>query len=242
MHIDCYLTHQSCTERDFYGRTAVVIDVLRATSSIITAFMSDVETVIPIAEIAEALALRESMPQALLAGEREGERLWGFDFGNSPFEFTREAVAGRVIIACTTNGTAAMQKAAAASQIWLCALLNARAVAQKARDEEVSTLAILCAGTDGSPSLDDTVAAGAILYHLKSFTDISDHNLNDAALMALRLYESYADTDMHQVLALSRHGQKLIRFGRGHDVSYCARQDISVIVPWLNKQSGRFYG
>jgi len=240
MNVDCFFTHQSCNEEDFCGKTVVVIDVLRATSSIITAFMAGVDAVIPVKEIADALALRQSMPHALLAGEREGRKLAGFDFGNSPFEFTREAIAGKIIITCTTNGTAAMQKAAA-GQIWLGALLNARAVAQKALDNEVDSLAILCAGTEGAPSLDDTMAAGAILHHLDRSITLDDHYLNDAAVMTLRLYQSYAGMDMHQVLKLSRHGKKLIRCGCAHDVRYCAQQDISAIVPWQDRETRYLY-
>lgn len=242
MRIDCFFTHQGCQDEDFAGRAVVAIDVLRATSSMITALTVRAKAIIPITEIADALALAQQMPAALLAGERDGDRLEGFDMGNSPLEFTRETVEGRVVIACTTNGTAAIQKARAAGQIWLGALLNAQAVAQKTLQEDVPSLAILCAGTEGSPSLDDIMAAGAILHHISKAIAIDIRDMNDAAVIALRLYESYIDMDMHQVLSLSRHGQKLIRVGRGQDVVYCAQQNISNIVPWLNPQTGCIYG
>jgi 2-phosphosulfolactate phosphatase len=239
MRIDCYFSHQICEERHFRGRDAVVIDVLRATSSIITALEAGAASVIPVAEISAALELAAAMPGAILAGERDGERLQGFDLGNSPSEFGRETVAGRSIIFCTTNGTAAIAKAAAAQRLWLAALLNARALAHKLLQEDVRDLAILCSGTMGEPSLDDILTAGALLYHLNGANSL---DLNDSAVIALRLYESYAPLSMSQALKLAAHGQKLIRFNHGDDVEYCARENISKTVPWLNKNDGRIYG
>jgi 2-phosphosulfolactate phosphatase len=239
MRIDCYFTHQGCQESEFSGRDAMVIDVLRATSSIITALEAGAKAVIPVSEISAALELAALLPGAILSGEREGERLEGFSLGNSPSEFKREIIAGRVIISCTTNGTAAIVKAAAAERIWLAALLNARAAANKLFIEATRDLALLCSGTYGQPSLDDILAAGAILSHLSHFTSLE---LNDSALIALRLYESCAPIGMSQALKLSAHAQKLICYNHAADVEYCCRENISGVVPWLNKIDGRIYG
>jgi len=239
MRIDCYFTHQSCKESIFNGKDAVIIDVLRATSSIITALKAGAKTVIPILEIADALKLAALLPEAILCGEREGERLEGFHMGNSPSDFKRETVAGRVIISCSTNGTAAIIKAAAAKRLWLAALINAKAVANRLFNEAERDLILLCSGTYAQPSLDDILAAGAILSHLSRLVALE---LNDSALIALRLYESCAPLGMSQALKLASHAQTLIRFNRGADVEYCAQENISDIVPWLNKADGRIYG
>ena len=237
MRIDCCFTHQSCEAGLLEGCDALVIDVLRATSSIITALDAGAKAIIPVSEIASALELAATMPGSILAGEREGEKLIGFDLGNSPNEFTRETVAGRVIISCSTNGTAAVIKAAAAKRVWLAALLNSQAVADKLLNEGVRDLVIVCAGTLGEPSLDDILAAGAVISRLSA----AKPEQNDSAFIAARLYESYRSVGMTQALKLAFHAQKLIRFQRQADVEYCARENISALVPWLNKADGRIY-
>ena len=239
MRVECYFTHQICDKSCLEGRDAVVIDVLRATSSITTALDAKAKAVIPVAGIEAALELAASLPGTVLSGEREGQRLAGFQLGNSPYEFNSKTVAGRVIISCSTNGTAAILKAAAAKRVWLAALINARAVADKLLEESVQDLAIICSGTIGEPSFDDILTAGAVLQQISR---LAVPEMNDSALVALRLYESCLPIGMTQALKLASHAQRLIRFEHGPDVEYCSRENISDTVPWLNKKDGRIYG
>lgn len=238
MRIDCYFTYQVCFSHHIAERDTIIIDVLRASSSIVTALMNGAKSIIPVAKIAAAFELKTALPEALLAGERDGEKLAGFDLGNSPYEFNKQTVAGRDIIICTTNGTQAIAKAAAAKHIWLAALINAKAVADKILQEKSENLALLCSGTLAEPSLDDILTAGAVLYHLNTSANL---RLNDSALIALKLYENCKSLGMPQALGLAAHAQLLKRYNHGEDVEYCARENITEIVPWFDKKDGRIY-
>ncbi|MCL1976014.1 MAG: 2-phosphosulfolactate phosphatase [Firmicutes bacterium] len=239
MHIDCYFAHQHCKEAYLEGKDALVIDVLRATSSMITALDAGAQAIFPVTEVADAREYARIWPKTVLAGEREGERLSGFHLGNSPYEFTPQSVGGRIIISCSTNGTAAIVKASAAKRIWLAALINASAAAQRLLNENVQDLVIICSGTMGVPSLDDILTAGAVLYHLDNSTKL---NMSDSARIAFGAYKYCLPFGMSQALKLSSHAQKLIRFDHIKDVEYCSRENISSTVPWLNKQDGYIYG
>jgi 2-phosphosulfolactate phosphatase len=155
--------------RDLSATHAVVFDVLRATSTMMTALANGAGRIFPAREIADALRLRAEHPAALLAGERDGVRILSaqtggvdFDLGNSPREFTRERVAGRDIIMTTTNGTRALQACLGARRILVGAFLNLGALARWINSQPPPNLILVGAGTFENAAYEDTLAAGAL--------------------------------------------------------------------------------
>lgn len=213
------------------GATCVVFDVLRATTTLLTALERGAEAVIPVATIAEAMAWRERKPEVLLAGERDGLRIRSalsgsvdFDLGNSPREFTAECVAGRTIVATTTNGTRALRACNGASVVLPAALRNVGAVAQWLRRNPTETLLLVCSGTLEEAAYEDVLGAGALLDRL--WADLNPASVRDGARMARLIYRE-ASGDLHGALAEhSRNGRRLLSMpGLAEDVAFCARED-----------------
>lgn len=221
--------------RDLSRHTCVVFDVLRATSSMIAALANGVKEIFPVADIPEALALREQRPELLLAGERHGVRIRGeqtggvdFDLGNSPREFTREAVAGRSLAMTTTNGTRALRACAGAGGVFVGAMLNLRALAERIAEEPSSHLLLVCSGTFEEAALEDTLAAGALIDLLG--TDWERGHFSDGARMARNLFRSVAN-DLEGALAASLNGSRLLQKpALRDDVAFCARRDAIPLV------------
>jgi 2-phosphosulfolactate phosphatase len=221
MRVDVLLGPGEWNNCDLAGRTAVVVDVLRATTTITAALAAGAEAVVPFSDLDECRAYREKEPAVLLGGERGGVRPPGFDLGNSPLEYTPERVAGRRIAYTTTNGTRALAACRGAEEVLLGALVNRRAVAQKlaAAGRDAT---IMCAGKRGGPNLEDTYCAGAIIYVLESLaTDGVD--LSDRSRIARAVF---GDGDAGAVLARCEHGRTLVGLGFGEDVEYCGRVDV----------------
>ena len=227
MKIDCFFTHQQFAAAGKPADTVMVIDVLRATSTIAIALANGAEMIIPVRNIDDALELKKQLPDAVLAGERKGEILDGFDIGNSPHEYIKENVEGKVIISCTTNGTAAIDAAKGSPAVFCGAIINAQAVADTLLAQN-SDLVILCSGTDGQISYDDIIGAGAVIY--KIYEKETDIYMSDAAKIA---FQSYAINKQNILKGLqsSYHGDKLTRAGKGQDVIFCAKEDIVNITP-----------
>ena len=160
---------------DLSDVTAVVFDVLRATSSIITGLASGVEAIFPVRTVEEARERKVKDPDLLLAGERGGLPPEGFDLGNSPEEF--EKAKGRRVVMTTTNGTAAIESVQTASKVLIGALLNIDALANYLFTHPPGRLLLVCAGTGEEFSLEDAVAAGALVARLSD-----DQRLSDSAI------------------------------------------------------------
>lgn len=230
MRIHCYLTHQSLNVHNLKEKTVIVLDILRATTSMVTALNNGAQEIIAVKEIEDALRLKQAMPDAILSGERNGIIIDGFQLGNSPYDFPPETVDGKTIIACTTNGTSAVSAARKAKAVWIGSLINSRAVAIKAVKEVDKELVILCSGTGGEPSLDDLLGAGAIIHYIMA--TIPKPWLNDSARIAVNMYDYYAG-QIYKGLLHSKHGEKLYRLGRKDDIAYCSQESIIDIVPVL---------
>lgn len=203
------------------GPCAVVIDVLRATTTLTVALAHGARTVIPTATPAEALALRASRPGTLACGERDGRIVPGFDLGNSPFEYTAERVAGRTLAFASTNGSQAMLAAAGARRRVLAAFVNAAAVVEAIRHER--RLTIVCAGKLGAFSLEDAACAGLLLARLAAHGGVPE---GAAARLALAL----APRDAAEVRALvegAAHARDLASMGPEYarDLELCAGLD-----------------
>jgi len=217
----CYLPAQWRTlnvER-LRASACAVIDVIRATSTIVTALAHGALSVLPMADVADAFAVKARDPAALLAGERGGKPLPGFDLGNAPGDFTAERVAQRRIILTTTNGTQALAACAGARAVMTASLLNLEAVATRLRELGPPWI-IVCAGFEGSFGLDDAIVAGALAEALGQ-----DHAL-------VSLYRSVRK-DLAGTLLRSQAGQELVQAGLEKDVPFCAQLNLYSIVPTL---------
>jgi 2-phosphosulfolactate phosphatase len=155
--------------RDLHNATCVVFDVLRATSTFVTALHHGAKAIVPVSEIAEALALRQKQPDILLGGERDGVRIRAdqtsgidFDLGNSPREYTPEKVRGKMIVSTTTNGTRALRACTGAQTVLAASFLNLTATAQIIRRLQPAQIVLVCAGTRENIALEDVLAAGAL--------------------------------------------------------------------------------
>jgi 2-phosphosulfolactate phosphatase len=228
MNIVFYATLEQADKNALQNSSVVVIDVLRASSTIVAALESGAERIIPIADIetASRLVRPAERDKKLLAGERKGLPVPGFDLSNSPSEFTPARVRGRTIVLTTTNGTRAVTAAAKAGRIVVCSLTNLHAVAAALRGE--SELVVLCCGTEGSIAAEDLLCGGMLLQSLGSA--VATDSLSDAARIASALAERFGG-DAEAFLRSSDHGRRLIALGFEADVAYCARIGVSACVP-----------
>lgn len=201
---------------DLTGKVAVVIDVLRFTTTALTAIENGAGSIQAVATVDEAYQIGAGK-ETLIAGERDGKPLPGFHLGNSPLEFTREKVEGKKVVSTTTNGTQAIVACKQADMILLACNRNALATANylKARGQDV---VLVPAGLYGRFALEDTWCGGYILSHFP--TDV----LLDGALAAMTLAKELSVTD----LKLSKHGKYLYNcLGVGAEVDYCLALDTS---------------
>ncbi|MBV8563259.1 MAG: 2-phosphosulfolactate phosphatase [Actinobacteria bacterium] len=207
---------------------AVVVDVLRATSTMTQALAAGYRRVLSCAEIEEARALAETEGPAALGGERRLEAIEGFDLGNSPAEVAGEPLAETLILT-TTNGTRLLVAAAERyEQVWIGSLLNLDAVAAAARASG-EDVAVLCAGVLGEAALDDAYCAGRIAQALGG-------EPADSAKVAIRLVESFADS--LEGLGASRSAANLRRTGHAEDLEWCARESVLDVAPRYVRRVG----
>ena len=216
----------------FDGRAVLVVDVLRASTTIVTALQNGARAVIPVADKGEAGRLAASLDRdvSVLGGERGGEKLAGFALGNSPREYTAEAVGGKTVVLTTTNGTAALVRARSAARLAVGALVNAaasEAFLRQALDDGLGAT-VLCAGWEGRVALEDALCAGLFVDRL------ADHDaagpLDDGARIAHGLYRG-ARRDLARALFGADHTRRLVSLGAGDDVALCARLDAADVLP-----------
>lgn len=214
--------------RDLSQTTCVVFDILRATSTMVTALAAGALGIRPVAEINEALDCRRRQPEVLLAGERNGVRIGAaltggveFDLGNSPREFTAARVAGKTIVSTTTNGTRAWRACAGAEELMVGSFLNLHATALYLADRPRKKICLVCAGTGEAAALEDILAAGALCEELKSIQPATE--LQDAATIArsafLQARENLADA-----IGEARNARRLLRLPElRDDVEFCLK-------------------
>jgi 2-phosphosulfolactate phosphatase len=214
------------------GSLAIVIDVLRATTTVVHALAAGCVAVRPCREVEEARALAGQLlaGKVLLGGERGGKPPPGFDLGNSPKEYTPTVCAGQTLVLTTTNGTRAMVRASAADRVLLAAFVNFSAICEQLR-QDLRPVHIVCAGTDGAITLEDTVLAGALVNFL---CDASEVVLNDSARLAWDCYEHHGHV-LQETLELSKGGANLRELGYDEDIALAARVDQFALVPELHR-------
>lgn len=210
---------------DLRGRVVVVVDILRATSSMVTAFAHGIRKIIPVSELDECRAYGRQ--GYLTAAERDGKMAAGFDLGNSPFSYMGEQIRGRTLAMTTTNGTHAIRLSRAADQVIIGAFLNLSSVAAYLRAQQKNVL-VVCAGWKGKFNLEDTLFAGALAQQLLDAFAPE----NDATLAAAHLYET-AKNDWYGFLSQSSHVQRLQKLDLAKDIAYCLQPDIYDVVPVL---------
>jgi 2-phosphosulfolactate phosphatase len=231
MKIDVYFTPLGLVAGDLAGRGVVVIDALRATTSIIAALASGAKAVIPAATSEEAVRLASHLEKdgVLLAGERKSLKIEGFALGNSPREMTPAAVAGKTVVLATTNGTPALVAAQGGEPVLVGAPANVRALAERARAILVKRgdLVILCAGRERQLALEDAYTAGRLVKAVKK--GIRQLGLNDAARAALALTDQFASWT--EALEESEAGRQLAELDLADDVRFAAKADRFDVVP-----------
>jgi 2-phosphosulfolactate phosphatase len=231
VRVDVALTADRAAEAPIRTATVLVVDVLRASTTIITALGNGCRAVVPVGDAEEARRRRAAYAEgaALIAGERRGEPLAGFDLGNSPLEFTAERVRGRTIVLTTSNGTRALLAAMEAPAAAVAGLVNLTAAAAWARGTG-RDVTILCAGERGAVSLEDHVCAGLLVARLVDGD--AGAALSAAARAARDLASGYAG-DIRRLGVDSPWARHLESRGRGADVDACLTVDVTTLVPRL---------
>src|SRR5437764_731078 len=233
MRVEVVFGSAGLTAGDATGRVVVVIDVLRASTTIATALANGARTVIPLESTDEVVMRAKAFDRSevKLAGERQMRPIPGFDLGNSPREFTREAVEGKTVLLSTTNGTAAIASLQGPPRdVVIGSYVNFSAVLAMLRAalRGGTDIAILCAGRDKQFSLEDAACAGRYVHH--TIRRRADVTVNDAAFASMLIDRRYSDNLM-RLFSASAHGRALVEAGYGDDLVDCAAIDSVPIIP-----------
>ncbi|HZJ57362.1 MAG TPA: 2-phosphosulfolactate phosphatase [Clostridia bacterium] len=229
MKISVYPTCDYVEDRDIKDRIVVVIDVLRATSTIITALYNGCKEIIPTADIEDAVNISKNYEKDtfILGGERNAVKIEGFHLSNSPCEYSREQVENKTVLITTTNGTKAITRAVDAKEVVLASFINISAVYEYAAAVG-KDISIICAGTLGRFSADDVLVAGALIRGLEN-RGLS-LELDDLGMVAKNMYDSSKD-DLHGALSNTLHYSILKNLGLQGDLDDCLTLDTAPIVP-----------
>lgn len=214
------LTAEAAAGVNMRGKTCVVLDVLRASTTIIAALASGCPFVIPVETPEEARAAAKARG-ALLGGERGGLKIEGFDFGNSPLEYTAGRIRNRPLAFTTTNGTRAIRACTASARLYVAAFVNA-GVVRVLLERETRDIAIVCAGTRGEPSIEDTVCGGMLLESLAY--------RGDEAEEAVSLWRKHKGDLATMMKRVSAHGRSLMQLGFEADLDFAATLDAFDII------------
>jgi 2-phosphosulfolactate phosphatase len=235
MRLDVILTPAEITPADLLDRPVVVLDILRATTSIVQALSAGARAIYPVASIEDALRLANTFgrDEVLLCGERKCVRIEGFDLGNSPLEFTPEKVSGKTLVMSTTNGTAAMSLTGSASRVLIGALLNLSTVVEELVRTEAEPV-LICAGVDRRFALEDVTAAGLMASRLMEARP-GDWELNDGALAAVSLAREFGVSS--RFFGLTAGGRNIANAGLSDDLDFCAQLDVHDILPVLHDRN-----
>ena len=214
------------------GGVVVVIDVLRATTTMVHALAAGCDGVRPCATVEEARHLADHLPagKALLCGERDGMMLPGFDAGNSPREYTAARCKNLMLVLTTSNGTRALLHAACADRVLVAGFVNYSAVCEQLRVEK-RPVHVLCAGEAGGASLEDTLLAGAIVDFCVGLPDVV---VDDGARIAWDCFEHHG-RHLEEAFRLSSGGTRLLLLGYDEDIKACARVDVYHLVPEMRR-------
>ena len=243
MNIETMLTPAelpALAQRDLRATACVVFDVLRATSTFVTALHQGAQAIIPVSEIAEALAFRKAeggrqkAEFILLGGERTGVRISAngidFDLGNSPREYTPERVRGKTIVSTTTNGTRALRACAKAPTVLAASFLNLTATADFLRRNSHETILLICAGTGENPADEDIIAAGALADALMPGKDTFAKR-TASTVAARAAYFEATRMGLERKISLAENARRLLAIPElSDDVAFCLQRDVFPLV------------
>lgn len=226
--IDVCLTPALLPLYEIENSIAVIIDIFRATSSICYGIENGAEAIIPVAQVEECSAYKEFGYS--LAAERNGEVVTGFDFGNSPFSYTPEKVAGKTIVLTTTNGTHAIELARKAKALVAGSFLNLTSLSNwlASRNEDIL---LICAGWKNKMNLEDTLFAGAVADKL----GIGNYKTDDATIAAYDLYQ-LGKNDLDTYLKKTSHSERLKKLGIEKDIAFCLQVNLTTAIPVLQDE------
>ncbi len=230
--LEVFTAATSFPEDEMRGKTVVMIDVLRASSTIVTALHNGAKGVIPVADMGAGSKISQSMDtkNILLCGEKDGVKIEGYDLGNSPLEYTPDVVRGKTVVLNTTNGTKALMRASMANDILVGSFLNMATIARYLSDKE--RIALVCAGWRGRLSLEDLLCAGNIIYELTG-GELPDSAF-DGAKVAFGLYEKFGD-DIETTVLSSNHAHRLNDIVGSEDLSFCSRLNKMDVLPVMKE-------
>ncbi len=223
------------------GQTVIVVDVLRATTTIINALSNGAEQVLPQPSVEAARATHQAFDgTALIGGERGGKIVDGFHQGNSPIEYTADVIAGKTLILATTNGTVAMERCRAAKRVLIGAMVNIEVIAQLVKNDLAVT--VLCSGTDGVITSEDVLFAGAMIQRIietRNANAIPVGLIKDSAMIALNHWNSTqreitAGAPLADFFRNARGGINLVKIGHDPDIVFASQTDVIPVVPELD--------
>jgi 2-phosphosulfolactate phosphatase len=237
VRLDVFFTPNQVKVPDTQGRLVIIVDVLRASTTVATALGNGAKTVIPLEGPDEVISRSKEFArsQTLLAGEQKMHPISGFDLGNSPQAFTPEVVEGKTILITTTNGTRALLGVQGARDIVIASYVNFTAVLamMKVAASSDTDIAIICAGEEGSFTLEDAACAGRYVRAIPKRAALA---VNDAAAASVLIEKKYGD-NIAKVFKESTHGQALQSAGFGDDLAAAAEVDSYPVVPiWQDRQ------
>lgn len=228
MQITVSVTPKYLKPGELADKTAVVVDVLRASSTIVTAVQNECDRIIPAISPNEAAKIKKfSEGDVLLGGEIDSKKIQGFDLGNSPLEYTKENIAEKIIIFSTANGSVAIKRCDDAAEVLVGCILNAKAIAKEVLEIGRDTY-LVCAGTRGKFSTDDIIATGCILDRIISMD--ASVQLDDLGRAALKMYRN-ARNDLMASFEGCMHYEYLMSIGLKDDVEFCLQEDLYSVVP-----------
>lgn len=233
MLVEVHFTPHQIDELALRDKTVIVIDVLRASTSIATALYNGAKEIIPVTTVERAVRISGNLfgDYVLRGGERNGKMIEGFNLGNSPFDYSEEKVKGKAIIFSSTNGSLAIEKARFARNMAIGGFVNMSLVVRFVKELNQDFI-ILCAGNNGKFSLEDSVCAGMVVRTLAE-----DGNaglvLSDSAIAATMLFKGY-HRSIVKMVKNSEHGRYLTGIGFGSDLPVCAGIDTVPVLPqWV---------
>lgn len=207
----------------------VVLDILRATSTIVTALNNGATEIIPVQENEEALNLVRNIGRniCLLGGEWKGYKIEGFDLGNSPLEYTRERVSDKKVVLCTSNGTKAIKGIQSGAEVLIGSYLNMNQLVDYLV-KNIQDTTLVCSGSDGNLSLEDLACAGMVI---RLVTKAIEVDLTDSAKVALFIAKQSEKTSLEKFVSETEHGRYLIENGMSQDLKVCTALNSTPVLP-----------
>lgn len=236
-NLQVYFLPSTLQPENLVDRVVIVVDILRATTTIAAALNAGASCIVPCPSIELARQTHDQLGDcSVMGGERHGKRIDGFHCGNSPLEYTPDVIKDKTLILTTTNGTVAMEKCRQAKRILMGSFVNLAAVINEVWAEEKIT--VLCSGTDGFVTSEDVLFAGALVERIDK--NVPEVSIDDGAQTALNHWLlvqkriSREDFELADFMRTARGGKNLVRIGLDSDIQFCAQIDTIQNVPVLD--------